>query len=256
LPISLAARGILLDIEGTTSSIRFVRDVLFPYVRKNLRNFLNAHWDHSALPQVREAMAHDAGFDRFEEWYSSRHGFSAITESAKERECKEIIAKEAERLMDMDAKSTGLKELQGLIWEDGYHSGELKAQVYDDVVPALTAWKSQGALLRIYSSGSIHAQHLFFGHSEKGNLLPLFTGHYDTHIGGKKEASSYRAIAADFGLPAGSIAFFSDIADELEAARAAGMQVILVERPGNTAVPASFNVPRIKSFAEVDLRVA
>lgn len=256
MPISVTARGVLLDIEGTTSSIRFVRDVLFPYARKNLRSFLNAHWDHSGMPAVREAMAYDAGFDQFEEWYSSRHGFSALTESAKEKECKEIIAKEAEKLMDKDAKTTGLKELQGLIWEDGYQSGELKAHVYDDVVPALTAWKSAGAALRIYSSGSIHAQHLFFGHSDKGNLLHLFDGHYDTHVGGKKEMASYRAIAADFGLPVGSIVFFSDIADEIEAARGAGMQVVLVERPGNAAVGAALNVPRIKSFAEVELRVA
>lgn len=256
MPISVTARGALLDIEGTTSSIKFVRDVLFPFARKNLRSFLNAHWDHSGLPVVREDMAHDAGFDTFEEWYSSKHGFSALTESAKEKECKEIIIKEAERLMDKDAKSTGLKELQGLIWEDGYHSGELKSQVYDDVVPAIEAWRAAGADVRIYSSGSIHAQHLFFGHSDKGNLLQLFSGHYDTHVGGKKEANSYRRIAADFGLPTSEIAFFSDIVDELEAARGAGMQAILVVRPGNAAVPASANFPRISSFAEVELRVA
>jgi enolase-phosphatase E1 len=255
LSISITVRGILLDIEGTTSSIKFVRDVLFPYARKNLRTFLNAHWDHSALPEVRESMAHDAGFDRFEEWYSSKHGFSALTESAKERECKEIIIGEAEKLMDRDAKSTGLKELQGLIWEDGYHSGELKAQVYDDVVPALTAWRTAGADVRIYSSGSVHAQQLFFGHSDKGNLLHLFSGHYDTHIGGKKEANSYRQIAAEYGLPAGSIAFFSDVVDELEAARGAGMQAILVVRPGNAAAPSGVNFPRIQSFGEVELRV-
>lgn len=255
MPISIAARGILLDIEGTTSSIKFVRDVLFPFARKNLRTFLNAHWDHSGMNEVRLAMAHDAGFDTFEEWYSSKHGFSALTESAKERECKEIIAKEAEKLMDRDAKSTGLKELQGLIWEDGYHSGELKAHVYDDVVPALQAWKTAGADLRIYSSGSVHAQQLFFGHSEKGNLLPLFSGHYDTHVGGKKEANSYRAIAANFGLPPSSIAFFSDIVDELEAARGAGMQTVLVVRPGNALSSPGANFPKIASFGEVELRV-
>lgn len=255
MPVSITARGILLDIEGTTSSIKFVRDVLFPFARKNLRTFLNAHWDHSSLPAVREDMAHDAGFDTFEEWYSSKHGFSALTESAREKESKEIIIKEAEKLMDKDAKSTGLKELQGLIWEDGYHSGELKSQVYDDVVPAIESWIAAGADVRIYSSGSVHAQHLFFGHSDKGNLLQLFRGHYDTHMGGKKEANSYRRIAAEMGLPTTSIAFFSDIVDELEAARGAGVQPVLVVRPGNAAVPANANFPTISSFAEVELRV-
>jgi enolase-phosphatase E1 len=255
LSITVTARGVLLDIEGTVSPIKFVRETLFPYARKQLRAFLNAHWNEPALPAVCDAMAHDAGFDTFEEWYSSKHGFSALTESAKERECKEIIAKEAEKLMDKDAKSTGLKELQGLIWEDGYFSGELKSQVYDDVVPALALWRDAGAMLRIYSSGSIQAQRLFFGYSEKGDLVPYFSGFYDTHYGGKKEANSYRIIAKDMGLPAESIVFFSDIVDELEAARGAGMQAILVVRPGNAATGAGVNFPRISSFEEVELRV-
>lgn len=255
MPLSLTARGILLDIEGTTSSIKFVRDVLFPYARKKLRTFLNEHWDHPGLPLVRDAMAHDAGFDTFNEWYSSRYGFSATTEAGRVKDSKELIIREAEKLMDQDAKATGLKELQGLIWEDGYRSGELKAPLYDDVLPALQSWKAAGADLRIYSSGSIHAQKLFFGYSEKGNLLSLFTQHYDTHIGGKKQMGSYLHIAADFGLPPASIVFFSDVAEELEAARAAGMQTVLVERPGNAPVPSSATFPRIRGFQEIELTV-
>jgi enolase-phosphatase E1 len=153
--------------------------------------------------------------------------------------------------MDGDVKATGLKHLQGLIWESGFNSGELQAHVYDDVPPALRAWKQQGLDIRIYSSGSIQAQKLFFGHTVAGNLLPLVSGHYDTTTGPKKEAASYQQIARDMGMPPQEILFISDVVAELDAARTAGMQTALALRPGNAAISAGHDHSQIRSFAEV-----
>jgi len=155
--------------------------------------------------------------------------------------------------MDGDVKATGLKQLQGLIWEAGFTSGELKAHVYDDVPPALSAWNQAGLDLRVYSSGSVQAQKLFFGHTIAGNLLPLFRGHYDTTTGPKKQSSSYTAIAAAFALPPQEILFLSDVPAELEAAKEAGLQTALVLRPGNAAVKPGHGHQEIGSFAEITI---
>src|SRR5262249_52930599 len=155
----------------------------------------------------------------------------------------DVVCKEVTRLMDADAKATGLKQLQGLIWQRGFESGELKAHVFDDVPPALTAWNAAGKDVRIYSSGSVQAQKLFFGHTIAGNLLPQFRGHYDTTTGPKKEADSYRRIAADFKLPPSDILFLSDIVAELDAARAAGLKTALCIRPGNAPAQNSAGEP-------------
>lgn len=148
-------RGILLDIEGTTSSISFVYDVMFPFVRRELEAYLTNHWGEPELTAACEAIARDAG----------NTSLSASRDS---------IQAEVIRLMDGDVKTTGLKQLQGLIWDAGFKSGEMKAHVYDDVPPAIAAWNSAGLDVRIYSSGSVQAQKLFFGHTIAGNLLPLF----------------------------------------------------------------------------------
>jgi enolase-phosphatase E1 len=165
------------------------------------------------------------------------------------------IRKEVLRLMDQDIKSTGLKHLQGLIWEAGFASGELRAHVYDDVPPALKAWNAAGRDVRIYSSGSIQAQKLFFGHTIAGDFLPLLKGHYDTTTGPKKEPASYRAIAALYGLPSSEILFLSDIVAELDAACSAGMRTALVVRPGNAEGQSSAAAPHatITSFEQVTL---
>jgi enolase-phosphatase E1 len=153
--------------------------------------------------------------------------------------------------MDRDAKVTGLKELQGLIWEAGYRSGELKSHVYPDVPPALERWTKAGKDVRIYSSGSIAAQKLFFGHAEFGDLLSHFHGHYDTTIGSKRESESYQRIARDFGLAPGEILFLSDVTAELDAARTAGMRTGLLLRPDNSPQPEGHGHPEIRSFAEI-----
>ncbi len=245
-----SARGILLDIEGTTSSISFVYDVMFPYVRKHLTFEVFANWLEPEYIRAFHAIARDAGHQSLDAWLKTQGLSRDNPLRAADLVCKEVV-----RLMDADSKATGLKELQGLIWKSGFESGELLAHVYDDVPPALAAWNAAGQDVRIYSSGSAAAQQLFFGHTTAGNLLPHFRGHYDTTTGPKKEAASYRAIAADFKLPPAEILFLSDVVAELDAAREAGMQTALVIRPGNALDQTSCGEPHrtIASFAEIKL---
>jgi enolase-phosphatase E1 len=221
-------RGILLDIEGTTSSVSFVYDVMFPYVRKHLTFEVLTNWDEPEYMAAYESIAKDAGHESLAAWL----GKLKLSRDNPLRAAN-IVCQEVTRLMDADAKATGLKQLQGLIWQSGFESGELKAHVYDDVPPTLASWNAAGKDVRIYSSGSVQAQRLFFGHTIAGNLLNQLRGHYDTTTGPKKEADSYRKIAADYGLAPGEIVFLSDVVTELDAARAAGMQTVLVIRPGN-----------------------
>lgn len=237
--MTITARGVLLDIEGTTSSVSFVFDVMFPFVRRELEASVLKLWESAEMAGVREQMARDAGFSSAREW---------LPENAAA--ARETLQAEVRQLMDRDVKATGLKMLQGLIWEAGFASGELQAEIYPDVLPALKRWTTTGLDVRIYSSGSVQAQKLFFGHTIAGNLLGYFRGHYDTQIGGKKEAASYTAIAASYELPPREILFVSDIAAELNAAAAAGMQTALANRPGNT--PQGTHSHRvIKSFEEL-----
>src|SRR4029077_9864378 len=211
-----SGRGILLDIEGTTSSVSFVYDVMFPYVRKHLTFEVFANWLEPEYIEAFHAIAKDAVYESLDAWLRSQSLTRDNPLRAADVVCKEVI-----RLMDGDVKATGLKQLQGLIWKSGFESGELKAHVYEDVPPALAAWNAAGKDVRIYSSGSVQAQKLFFGHTIAGNLLRHFKGNYDTTTGPKKEAESYRNISIDFGLPASEILFLSDIVAELDAARAA-----------------------------------
>jgi enolase-phosphatase E1 len=231
--IEHSGRGILLDIEGTTSSVSFVYDVMFPFVRERLDAYLASAWETPECRAACEQIARDAGHD-----------------GAVERPW---IHDEVIRLMDGDVKATGLKQLQGLIWKSGFEGGQMQAHVYDDVPPALDTWNAAGRDVRIYSSGSIQAQKLFFGHTIAGNLLDRFRGHYDTTTGPKKEAESYRRIAADFDLPPAEILFLSDVVDELNAARAAGLSTALCLRPGNAPTPANHGHAELTSFAQVRL---
>ena len=242
--MKFSGRGILLDIEGTTSAVSFVYDVMFPFVRRELGQYLCANWDSAALNEVRDLIAKDIGYESFVAWCGS------VTEVDKQQQ---LLRAEVLRLMEGDAKATGLKALQGLIWQAGFESGEMRAHIYDDVLPAIQAWNDAGCDVRIFSSGSIAAQKLFFGHTIAGNILHLFQGHYDTTTGPKKEAASYQAIATDFDLPPPQILFLSDVPDELEAARAAGLQTGLCKRPGNAKVGAEHGHPEIRSFDQIEL---
>ncbi len=215
---------VLLDVEGTVSPLSYVHDVMFPYARTEARSFVQTHSDHADVLSALNQMAVDAGLSSLAEWCPSPYP----SESAFDWVTKEIHA-----LMDADAKVTGLKQLQGLIWKQGFHAGQLRSTLFPDVVKAFDQWSKRGLQLRIYSSGSVQAQKLFFGHSEFGDLSHYLSGYYDTTIGGKRESKSYSSIALDSGVTPSNILFLSDVVEELDAARESGMQTCLVIRPGN-----------------------
>jgi len=229
-------RGILLDVEGTTSSISFVYDVLFEHAKAHVGDFLAARGDERAIREVAVAIAVAAG--------AGPDAAAVAADPAR-------TALAAIDLMNRDAKETALKTLQGMIWRSGFESGEIVAHVFDDVPPALASWADAGLDVRIYSSGSIEAQKLFFGHTSAGDLTPSFRGHYDTTTGPKREPESYRRIAADMGLEPRQVLFVSDSGAELDAARTAGMATALAVRPGNRDPGGVFDHPAVASFAEI-----
>ena len=202
-------RAILTDIEGTTTALTFVKDVLFPYARARLPAFVETHADDADVQHWLQEAAKDAGLV-----------------SATRQELVELLIE----WIDADRKSTALKALQGLLWADGYASGEYRAHVYAEVPARLRAWKAAGKRLFVYSSGSVQAQRLLFAHTDAGDLTPLFDGYFATATGAKRDAESYRRIAAATGLAPGDILFLSDITAELDAARDAGLQTTLLAR--------------------------
>ncbi len=206
------SQAILTDIEGTTSAIDFVHKVLFPYAAERLPDFVRQHSHH---PQVAEALADTAA------------------QAGLDSRDHETLIEQLLTWIAEDKKITPLKTLQGLIWEDGYRQGHYRAHMYDDAVAMLRQWHGDGLPLYVYSSGSIHAQKLFFEFSEAGNLLPLLSGHFDTTTGPKRDPASYCSIADALALPAGDIVFLSDIVEELDAAAEAGMRTVWVQRGGD-----------------------
>jgi enolase-phosphatase E1 len=201
-------KAIVTDIEGTTSSLSFVKEVLFPYARANLADYVRRHADEPQVKTLLEGSCKEAG---------------------AELDTGQLIA-QLTQWLDEDKKVTPLKSLQGLIWEAGYQQGDFKGHVYPDAAENLKAWKAKGMDLYIYSSGSVYAQKLLFAHTEYGDLTPLFSGYFDTHIGGKKEQESYYKIAEQLGIPANRLLFLSDIKEELDAAKAAGFQTLWLTR--------------------------
>lgn len=222
-------KAIVTDIEGTTSSLAFVKDVLFPYARARLGDFVRAHGAEPEVAKLLEAVQ---------------------TEAGRALDIPASIA-QLEQWMAEDRKITPLKTLQGLIWEQGYRQGQLKGHVYADAVKNLRRWKSLGIALYVYSSGSVHAQKLLFGYSEYGDLTTLFSGYFDTSVGMKRAAASYCNIVTDLGLPAREILFLSDIKEELDAAAAAGMHTGWLVRDGVLPVDTRHLVAR--SFDDITL---
>ncbi len=210
LGASVTPRAIVTDIEGTTSGLAFVHEVLFPYSRARLAAFVAAHPDEAA--PVLDAVRAQAGAPTMDD-----------------EACVVLLA----QWHDADLKIGPLKTLQGLIWADGYASGDLKGHVYPDAAAGLRRWRARGVELYVYSSGSAAAQKLLFGYSDQGDLSGLFRGHFDTAIGGKQDVAAYRAIAKALGLPAADILFLSDVQAELAAAQEAGFAVILLAREGS-----------------------
>ncbi|MFA5919808.1 MAG: acireductone synthase [Methylococcaceae bacterium] len=224
-------KAIVTDIEGTTSSLSFVKEVLFPYARANLADFVHHHKDE---PQVETLLE------------------ESCMEIGAELDTGQLIA-QLIQWIDEDKKVTPLKSLQGLIWEAGYQKGDFKGHVYPDAADYLKVWKANGLDLYIYSSGSVYAQKLLFAHTEYGDLTPLFSGYFDTHIGGKKEQESYCKIAEQLGLPADQILFLSDIKEELDAAKAAGFKTLWLTR--DSAPDPQAEHRQISSFDQISINI-
>lgn len=226
-------RAILTDIEGTTSSISFVKEVLFPYARRALPRFIESHASEPEVRRWLDAVATEQG---------------GICDDR-------MVVEVLQGWIDEDRKHTALKALQGMVWQDGYRNADFTAHMYPDAARALREWHDAGLPLYVYSSGSVPAQRLFFGHSDAGDLTGLFSGWFDTEIGGKREANSYRRIAEAIGVAPGDVLFLSDIVEELDAAREAGMQTVLLDRredyPMQRTGEATRGHRRVESFEDV-----
>ena len=227
-------RGILLDIEGTTTPIAFVHDVLFSYARDHVREFLLANADNEEVRADIELLRDEHADD-----------------VSKDRNPPPLVADYVEWLIALDRKSTGLKSLQGKIWRQGYLEGSLKSQVFADVAPAFARWRERGLRISIFSSGSVLAQKLLFAHTEAGDLTRLIDDYFDTNVGKKGDAQSYKRIAEKMNLPSKQILFISDVIDELDAAHEAGMKVLLSIRPGNGPQDNAKQYPEIHSFDQI-----
>jgi enolase-phosphatase E1 len=222
-------RAIITDIEGTTSSIDFVRDVLFPYARKRLPAFIETHAEQPEVQHWLHDAAREAGMIEVER-----------------QDVIELLL----RWIDQDRKSTALKALQGMIWKEGYESGAYRAHLYPEVAARLREWRADGLRLYVYSSGSVPAQQLFFRHSEGGDLTSLFAGYFDTQTGPKRESESYRRIAEAVGEQPRHLLFLSDVVGELDAAKSAGFHTgWLVREP--QPLPTSPQHPLYRDFDAV-----
>lgn len=223
-------RAIVTDIEGTTTSLSFVKDVLFPYSTRHLPGFVRSQGHRPEVRQLLDEARKLAG-------------------GAVDDEGLVVVLL---KWIETDQKLAPLKGLQGLLWEEGYRQGAFQSHVYEDAARRLREWHQQGVRLYVYSSGSEHAQRLIFGHTPSGDLTPLFSGYFDTRVGGKKEAPSYAAIVRELRLPAGEVLFLSDVREELDAARASGLRTwCLVRGEGSAVDPGPHPVAR--SFDEVRL---
>ena len=238
---SAPVRTILLDVEGTTTPLDFVYEVLFPYAQSQAQRFLERY---GALPDVRR----DWNALRQENLDDARRGLDPPALTGEET--TESLAGYVAWLIHRDRKSTPLKSLEGKIWEEGYRNGELRSRVFEDVPPALKRWHEQKRTVSVFSSGSVLAQKLLFGHTTAGDLTRYLSSYFDTTVGSKTDPGSYQKIAGELRSSMLEIVFISDVTSELDAAKAAGLQTLLCLRPGNRPQPAN-QYESIRSFAEV-----
>ena len=221
-------RAIITDIEGTTSSISYVKEVMFPYSRRRLRSFLEAHWQEDKVKEL----------------------IIGLEEKLQRSIDLDTAVRTLVEWIDKDLKEPLLKELQGHIWEEGFKSGEIKGHIYEDAYKKLKEWKEQGYRLYVYSSGSVKAQKLFFGNTDYGDLTYLFDGFFDTSVGNKKEKESYLKIAELIGLKPEECLFLSDTEEELDCARSAGMRTVKVVRDTEKT---DSKHPIVKNFYQITL---
>lgn len=220
-----------MDIEGTTTSIHFVHQTLFPYATQHLPSYIQAN---KSKPEIQAEL-------------------EKVKQTVQEEEGRSIsgaaLVQQLLQWIQEDRKHPALKTIQGYLWRDGYEQGQYRGHIYDDVVPAWDSWKEKGLALGIYSSGSVAAQKLLFGYSDRGDLNHYLSAYFDTGVGHKREVNSYRQIAAQLNLSEDSILFLSDVKEELDAAKEAGYQVVWLERPGTKTSSAH---PVVRSFADID----
>nr|XP_044998690.1 enolase-phosphatase E1 isoform X2 [Jaculus jaculus] len=245
---------ILLDIEGTTTPIAFVKDILFPYVKENVKEYLQTHWEEEECQQdvslLRKQAEEDAQLD----------GAVPIPAASGngEDDLQQMIQAVVDNVcwqMSLDRKTTALKQLQGHMWRAAFTAGHMKAEFFADVVPAIRKWREAGRKVYVYSSGSVEAQKLLFGHSTEGDILELVDGHFDTKIGHKVESESYRKIANSIGCSTNNILFLTDVTLEASAAEEADVHVAVVVRPGNAGLTDDEKTcySLITSFSELNL---
>jgi len=229
------SRVVVTDIEGTTSSIRFVHEVLFPYARQALPAFVRARGKDAEVRRWLDRAAMDVG--------------GVVSD--------DCLVELLQNWIDEDRKHVALKALQGMIWEAGYRGGAFRAHIYADAAARLRDWHAAGVPLFVYSSGSVAAQRLFFGHTEAGDLLDLFSGFFDTEIGAKRERNAYAHIARAIDTGPSDLLFLSDVVEELDAAREAGLSTVLVDRLEDYPQPrtgaAANRHPRVTSFDAIDV---
>jgi len=240
-PFTKTITTLLLDIEGTTTPIDFVYNVLFPYARAHLKDYLAGEPLLGEIAGLVEENIADA-----------RRGLNpplikGFTESLSLDSVEAYLL----WLMDQDRKSTSLKSIQGRIWDEGYRRGELRSQVFDDVPPAFKRWRDDAKDICIYSSGSVLAQKLLFANTDAGDLTPFIRGYFDTNIGEKKDSESYRRIARELKLESSAVLFVSDVTAELDAAASAECSTLLCIRPGNHPQDPESSHKTVTSFDEI-----
>lgn len=229
-------KAILLDIEGTTTPIDFVHKTLFPFAKERIAKYTEDNFGQmrNEIAQLKAEHAEDTSYTA---------GFDETSPTS--------VSDYLRFLIDVDRKSTPLKSLQGKIWQQGYETGELLSEVFDDVPRAFERWKAAGKIVAIYSSGSVLAQQLLFRHTNHGDLTPYISNYFDTNVGGKREAESYRQIAHDINVNSETILFVSDIVSEIDAARACKFQTALSIRKGNVPILQMHSHTGIQNFDEL-----
>jgi enolase-phosphatase E1 len=239
----------LLDVEGTVAPLTLTTGMLFPYARKHFSKFLDDNIDDPGVRDDLNLLAEENQAETDpglpvrrtpEKWAGPVHG----------EKFKIFALIYFNWLMDQDRKSTALKSLQGKIWKKGFESGELKGTLFDDVPDAIRRWAATGKVA-IYSSGSVEAQKLLFGHTNYGDLTPLIAGYFDTRTGAKMEAASYKAIAQAMAVARDEVLFLSDSIRELDGAREAGCQTRFIVRPGNAPAGEANGHITVESFASL-----
>lgn len=227
----------MLDIEGTTTSLRFIKETLFPYIKRSLARYLRERWN------TEEVIATLARLIRQEE-RDIRDGQSPpkiwkLTETSDLNKIIDSLVSNVIWQMDSRRHNTALKQLQILVWVYGYENNELKGHVYEDVANNFRKWRSMGIRLFAYSTGMAVAQQLLFSNSTQGNLMNLVENYFDILVGPKTAPSSFRKISWFMNVTPTQLLFITDAPEEGRAAKEAGCQVVMIQRPENRRLPPS-----------------